>query len=127
MGYYQFFLNKRCEHLPKKCCTCVQIDLLLALVLYFLHYSVGRVFKVSAQLVHQAEEEYSWMIFGVVWLGLQLLRTSLFSSHLHGHPEANSFEEGAAGPMTSDGFGVCVCVCVPALTEWVFFWEKRWC
>ncbi len=79
--------------------------------------------------MHESEE-YSWMIFGVVWLGLQLLRTSLFSSHLHGHPEANSFEEGAAGPMTSDGFGVCVCVCVcvcvPVLTEteWVFFWRR---
>lgn len=76
---------------------------------HFLYYFIGSEFKVSSQLVHESEE-YSWMIFGVIWLGLQLLRTYFLSSHLHGHPEANSFEEGAAGPMTSDGFGVLVCL-----------------
>lgn len=41
-----------------------------------------------------------------------LKNVSFFSSHLYGHPEAKSFEEGAAGPMTSDGFGVLACVCL---------------
>lgn len=58
---------------------------------------------------------------GVFWLEVQFLKTSLFGSHLHGHPEANSFEEGAAGPMTSDGFGVLLSVCALDSTMFSLF------